>query len=111
MENPVEAKPDIEPEQQKENVAHLQMLMEHFAGQFKFFSMRKERCENLMRRKSAKKWRPEKVAKVVRRLVTCQKEIEQSEAALDQVSHRLSQLGIEVDVVPRSTSEYYEPML
>ncbi len=102
---------DVEPEQQKENVEYLQRLLEHFAEQYKFFSMRKERCENLMRRKSVKKWKPEKIAKMVRRLMSSKKELEQTESALDQISHRLSQLGVEVEVVPKSTTENYEPML
>lgn len=91
-----------EEEPKEENVEQLKAWLEHFARIYKFATFRKERCEELMRRKSAKKWSPEKVQRMVRRLMTANKEIEQSENALDQCRHRLSQLGVEVDVVSRS---------
>lgn len=91
-----------EEEKKEDNVDQLKAWLEHFARVYKFASFRKERTEMLMRRKSAKKWPPEKKARMVRRLMTANKEIEQSENALDQVTHRLSQLGIEVDVKSRS---------
>lgn len=96
---------DHEGEEKKEDVEQLKRWLEHFARIYKFASFRKERCEELMRRKSAKKWPPEKVQRMVRRLMTANKEIEQAENALDQVKHRLSQNGIEVDIVSRSASE------
>lgn len=89
-------------EDKKEDVEQLKRWLEHFAKQYQFASFRKERCEELMRRKSAKKWSPEKTARMVRRLMTANKEIEQATNALDQVAHRLSQNGIEVDIKSRS---------
>lgn len=91
-----------EEEPKEENVDQLKAWLEHFARVYKAATFRKERCELLMRRKAAKKWPPEKKARMVRRLMTANKEIEQSENALDQVTHRLSQLGIEVDIKSRS---------
>jgi len=89
-------------EDPKESIEQLKKWLEHFARIYKFVTFRKERCEELMRRKSAKKWPPKKVARMVRRLMTANKEIEQAEGALDQCTHRLSQLGVEVDIVSKS---------
>lgn len=91
----------------QESVEQLKTWLEHFAGVYKQASIRKEYVENLMRRKSAKRWDPKKTARMVRRLLDASKAIEQSENALDLVRHRLSQNGIEVDIVSRST----EPLL
>lgn len=91
-----------EQEAPKEDIEQLKSWLEHFAGVYKFSASRKERLEDLMRRKSAKKWDPEKTAKMVRRLVDSSKTMEQAESALDMIKHRLSQNGIEVDVVSRS---------
>lgn len=85
-------------------IERLKAWMDHFARAYKFASFRKERTEMLMRRKSAKKWDAKKTARMVRRLVTANKEIEQSSDALDRVSHELSQLGVEVTVESRSAS-------
>jgi hypothetical protein len=87
----------------EKEVEQLKHWLEHFARIYKFATFRKERCEELMRRRSAKKWKPEKVARMARRLMTANKEIEQSESALDQCTHRLSQLGVEVDIVSRAS--------
>jgi hypothetical protein len=89
-------------QEEKESPERLKFLMEHFARLYKFATFRKERCEELMRRKSARKWSPEKTSKMVRRLMAANKEVEQSENALDQLQHRLQQLGIEVEVKSRS---------
>lgn len=53
---------------------------------------RKGRVEELMQRRSAKKWDAKKKARMVRRLVTANQELEQSESAIDQITHRLSQI-------------------
>ena len=51
---------------------------------------RKARMEDLMKRKSTKKWSPEKTAKMVRRLMTSAQDIEQSTFALDEIGKRLA---------------------
>lgn len=86
----------------KEDPEQLKAWLEHFARVYRLASFRKARCEDLMRRPSAKRWDAAKTARMVRRLVAANTEVEQSENALDQCSHKLSQLGIEVDVVSRS---------
>lgn len=91
-----------EAESKKEDIEQLKRWLEHFANVYRAASARKERCEDLMRRKSAKKWDPTKTAKMVRKLMTANKEIEDATNALDQVTHRLSQNGIEVNIVSRS---------
>ena len=97
----VEGSADYENDREKE-VEQLKHWLEDFARKYKFASFRKERTELLMRRRSAKKWTPEKTARMVRRLMTANQEIEQSEGALEQIKHRLEQLGIEVSVESRS---------
>jgi hypothetical protein len=54
---------------------------------------RKARLEDLMQRKhSPKKWDAAKKAKMVRKLMTANQELEESVNALDQLNHRLSQI-------------------
>lgn len=89
-------------ETQQENPEQLMRWMGQFVRQYKSAFSRKERCEKLMRRKSAKKWAPEKTALMVRRMMVANKEVEQAQNALDQLTHRLSQLGIEVGIMSRS---------
>lgn len=91
-----------EAEPKKEDIEQLKRWLEHFANVFRSASQRKERCEDLMRRQGAKKWDAAKTAKMVRKLMTANKEIEDATNALDQVTHRLSQNGIEVDIISRS---------
>lgn len=82
----------------RDNPEFLKAWLEEFASQYKVAGSRKARCEKLMRRRSAKKWSPEKTARMVRRLMSANKLVEQSENALDNITHRLSQQGIEVSV-------------
>lgn len=91
-----------EEEQPEVSVEQLKSWLEHFARSYQNASARKDRLVDLMGRKKTKKWSPEKTAKMVRRLVAANKEIEQAENALDQVQHRLSQAGIEVEIKSRS---------
>jgi len=46
-----------------------------------------------MQRKSARKWKPKKTARQVRRLLTADQTIEQASGIIDQIKHRLEQLG------------------
>ncbi len=92
-------------EEPKESVEQLKAMLEQFAKAYKFAASRKARCEDLMHRKSAAEWAPEKKMRMVRRLLTANKEMEQTEGYLDQIATRLSQLGVEVDVVSRSAGE------
>jgi len=85
-----------------DNAEHLKAWLEEFARQYKTAAFRKSRCEKLMRRRIAKTWKPEKTAKMVRRLMTANKLVEQSENALDNITQRLSRLGVEVSVGSRS---------
>ena len=52
-------------------------------------SQRKERLEDLMSRKSAKKWDAQKKATMVRKLVTATQTIEQCVAAADELAKKL----------------------
>lgn len=91
--------PDQSSEAKPENLELLKRQLEHFAKSYKNASNKKERQEKLMRRKIASTWSPEKTARMVRRLSSTNNEIEQASAAMDSLSHRLSELGIEVSVV------------
>jgi len=53
-------------------------------------TFRKERCEALMRRRSASKWDQKKKARMVRRLMTANDEVESSTAAIQYITDRLS---------------------
>lgn len=53
---------------------------------------RKERCEDLMQRRIAKTWEPVKKAKMVRRLVKANQEIEQSTAELEGMAPKLLEI-------------------
>jgi hypothetical protein len=57
-------------------------------------ALRKERLEDLMQRRTAKKWDAAKKTKMVRRLVTANRELEQSDEALDQLKFRLEQVTV-----------------
>ena len=64
-------------------------------------TIRKERCELLMRRKSAKKWDGAKKAKMVRRLLTASTEAEESELIIRSVSEKLEKLNSAQQNSPR----------
>ena len=53
---------------------------------------RKGRAQELMSRRVAKSWSAAKKAKMVRRLMTANQELEQSTSAIEQLTHRLEQL-------------------
>ena len=55
-------------------------------------SQRKERLEELMSRKSAKKWDAQKKATMVRKLVTATQTIEQCVAAADELAKKLEEV-------------------
>jgi len=63
----------------------LKVWSDHFSRQRNFSQTRKERCEKLMRRHKAKKWSPEKTARMVRRLMTAKSEFEKSTNAIERV--------------------------
>jgi ribosomal protein L35 len=88
----------------EENVEQLKKYFEHYIKQYKFTSSRKVRCETLMRRHRAKKWSQQKTSKMVRRLMVASKEINEIEVLLDQLQTKLSQAGIEIDVVSRKAN-------
>lgn len=95
---------EAEPAEEKQaDPEQLKRWLEHFAKQFKNAATDKARCEDIMRRQGTKKWSPEKTQKMVRRLVTANKTMEQAESVLDQCTHRLSQLGIEVSIESKSS--------
>lgn len=82
-------------------IVGLQNEFESNVKRFKLQSNQKDRYEDLMKRKSAEKWKPEKVAQMVRRLTRINEEIENTELNLERVKGSLSQHGIEIDVVQR----------
>lgn len=94
----IESNEDAKPD----DVEQLKRWLEHFARQYKVAAADKERCEDMMRRPGAKKWSSEKTQKMVRRLMLANKTVEQAEETLDQITQRLSQLGVEVSIESRS---------
>ncbi len=63
-------------------------------------SQRKERLEELMSRKSAKKWDAKKKATMVRKLVTATQTVEQCVAAVDEISKKLEQVLAQLGPAP-----------
>jgi hypothetical protein len=88
---------------QEENVEKLKQWLEHYVRLYKLASNRKIRCEMLMRRYGSKKWSQEKTAKMVRRLMVSSKEVKAATDALDQIQAKLSEVGIEVDIVSKKS--------
>ena len=76
-----------------ESAELLSRLLVNFTKQVQHATSRRERYENLMQRKSVKKWSPKKTAKAVRRLLTAGKEQEQATSTVEQIKHRLEQLA------------------
>lgn len=70
----------------------LKMHLARYELQHKSASFRKERCEMLMRRKSAKKWTTVKKAQMVRKLMTANNEFEQATQAIEFVTRKLEGL-------------------
>lgn len=76
---------------QKVNVDHLRKVRANIQEELFSASTRKERIESLMQRKSAKKWKPRKVAKMVRRLSIASKIKDGAAEIIDKIDYRLSQ--------------------
>ena len=87
-----------EPVNAEENVEQLRQWLESFSREFNVASSRKQRLEDVMSRKGAKRWSHLKSSKMVRRLVTATKIVESSSDALDRIAHRLSQNGVEIEI-------------
>lgn len=81
-----------------EDVNQLMQWLEHFSRLYRVSASRKERCENLMQRQSAKSWSHKKSSKMVRRLVAASKDMNESESTLDRIQQRLSQNNVDIDV-------------
>jgi len=75
----------------KEQAQYLMKLKSDFESKQSYAASRKDRLEKLMQRNSANKWKPKKVAKMVRRLSNSKNELEQSTSILENVNHKLSQ--------------------
>ena len=73
-----------------------------------FATSRKARCEELMRRRSAKKWDAAKKARMVRKLMTANKELETSTGMIEQLMARLTQLWGEANA-QRTFSPFVPP--
>jgi len=84
------------PVNEEESLEHLRQLHEHFSRQYVVSGSRKDRCTELMERKRAKTWSPEKSSRMVRRLVTATKDFEDADSALSRIAERFSQNGYEV---------------
>jgi SMC interacting uncharacterized protein involved in chromosome segregation len=80
-------------------ISRLKVNFEQSVKSFKVKVGQKERYQDLMKRKSAEKWEPAKIAKMVRRLTKVDEEIERVELNLEKLRDSLSKHGIEVDVV------------
>lgn len=89
------------PEGVTESVESLIFKLETASVLFRNATSRKDRCEDLMKRKSTSKWSPKKTAKMVRRFVTASKETEKLQVELDQLVDKLSAAGVEVGVASR----------
>lgn len=63
-----------------------------FATQERNATSRRLRCEELMRRKIAKSWDEKKKLKMVRRLMSANKQIEQADQAIVQLREKLEEL-------------------
>lgn len=79
----------------EETLDGLKILFEEQGREKVLFEMKKERLEDLMKRKGAKKWKPRKAAKMVKRLMAATKGFERSDDVLQTVAHRLTQNGIQ----------------
>lgn len=75
------------------NSDHLSRVLHSFERQSLFATSQKARLEDLMQRKSCRKWKPEKTARMVRRLVAASKEQEQAVNAIDYLRAKLEQLA------------------
>lgn len=82
----------------KESPEELQSWLAHYARSYRAAFLQKQKCEKLMSRDSSKKWDSEKKSKMIRRLSTANDIIKKSESMIEQVVHKLSQLGIDVDI-------------
>ena len=80
------------PGEEKEDPQEMMRQLEFYAHLKVCATARKERCEELMQRRIAKTWDAKKKARMVRKLVTANQELEQSDMAIDQLTHRLSQV-------------------
>jgi hypothetical protein len=77
----------------EENAEHLKKVLKTFENQHAYAGPRRARLEALMKRKITRKWKPEKTAKMVRRLIAAGRDDEQAVNAIDHIKHRLEQLG------------------
>ena len=77
-------------EEQKEDPAYLKMVKKRFERQLLWSTRRKERIENLCKRKSSSRWSPQKSARMARRLAEATNTKEQSYEVVDNINHRLS---------------------
>jgi hypothetical protein len=80
-------------------ISRLKVNFEQNVKSYKVKVGQKERYQDLMKRFSAEKWKPAKIAKMVRRLTKADEEIECVELNLEKLKDTLSKHGIEVDVV------------
>ena len=82
------------PKQETETTASsdprlLRLQYDYVERYLKGASARKARLEDLMTRHGAKKWKPEKIAKMSRRLLNVTEEIKQANAALNELTTKL----------------------
>lgn len=83
---------NVPSEEKKEDPLELARQLAFFKHILICSSTRKERAEDLMARRSAKKWDAKKKQRMVRRLMTANQELEQSTDAVEQLTHKLTEL-------------------
>lgn len=70
-------------------------MVEAYARQASYSSMRKDRLTELMERRVSTSWSPEKKARMARRLFAAGNDVQEASDAIDRLKHRLSQLASE----------------
>jgi hypothetical protein len=78
---------------QQDNPMALLYNLHHVERVHMCATSRKGRAQQLMSRRSASSWDAAKKAKMVRRLMRANQEVQQSETAIAQLTHRLEQVG------------------
>jgi phage-related minor tail protein len=84
-----------------EDVNVLKKSFEEYIQQYIHLTSDLKRAEELIKRKSANRWSERKLASMQRNFMKLSKQVEEVESILDLLQYRLSQNGIEIDVVSK----------
>ena len=106
----IEVKPIIGNEQMQQvaSVLELKLRLAFFKRMHLAANSRKDRLEDLMQRKIAKTWDAAKKAKMVRRLVSANKVLEQSVMAVDIVEQEIEK-QLAQPAPPTASAPYVPP--